>query len=256
MTDVTSHAPGAFCGVELATTDPSAAKEFYGKLFGWTFLDLDTGPGGVYTTFKLKGRDVATAYTLDSKRTPGVPPHWMLYVASADADETVRRSVALGGSVVKGAFDVFDIGRMAVLRDPTDAVYSVWQAKTHAGIGIHDEPGAFCWGQLNATDTAKAKAFYTALFGWTERTGSGDGMTYTEWNLGATPIGGMMEMPKGSGGPPHWLAYFAVDDCDAAAAKASALGARTYVPPTDVPGTGRFAVFADPQGATFAIYRG
>jgi predicted enzyme related to lactoylglutathione lyase len=80
-------------------------------------------------------------------------------------------------------------------------------------------------------------------------------MTYTEWELGGRPIGGMMAMPKETGGPPHWLPYFAVADCDATAKQAATLGARTYVPPSDIPGTGRFAVFADPQGAAFAIYR-
>ncbi len=81
-------------------------------------------------------------------------------------------------------------------------------------------------------------------------------MTYTEWSLGGTPFGGMMALPPGALAPPHWLPYFAVTDCDASAAKAASLGAKTFVPPSDIPGTGRFAVLGDPQGATFAIYRG
>ena len=154
------------------------------------------------------------------------------------------------------AFDVMEYGRMAVLADPEGAGFCVWQARANAGIGIQNEPGAFCWGQLNTTDTAKAEAFYRGLFGWDAKTGSGGGMTYTEWSLGGTPFGGMMALPTGALAPPHWLAYFAVADCDATAAKAASLGAKTFVPPSDIPGTGRFAVFADPQGATFAIYKG
>jgi len=254
MPEVISHPPGAFCWIELATTEPNAAKEFYGKLFGWTFADMPTGPSEVYTIFKLKGRDVAAAYAIDPRQMPGIPPHWMVYIATADADATARRTAELGGAVMKDAFDVFDLGRMAVLKDPTGAVYCVWQARKNTGIGIHNEPGAFCWGQLDTSDTAKAEAFYTALFGWNAKTGTDGGMTYTEWRLGGVPIGGMMALPPGAGAPPHWLAYFAVDDCDASATKAAALGATTHVPPTDIPGTGRFAVFADPQGAAFAIY--
>jgi predicted enzyme related to lactoylglutathione lyase len=64
-----------------------------------------------------------------------------------------------------------------------------------------------------------------------------------------------MEFPTGATAPPYWLTYFAVADCDAMAARAFSLGAKTYVPPTDIPGVGRFAVLADSQGATFAIYR-
>ena len=255
MAEVTTHAPGAFCWIELGTSDQVAAKEFYGKLFGWTSRDDAMGPSEVYTTFQLKGRDVAAAFTLDPKRFAGIPPFWMLYMASPDADATARRAGELGGDVKMGPFDVMELGRMAVLSDPTGAAFSVWQGKTHRGLGIHDEPGAFCWGQLNTSDMAKAEAFYKALFGWAAKTGSDDTMTYTEWMLGGIPIGGMMALPPEAQAPPHWLAYFAVADCDAAAARAVSLGATTCVPPTDIPGTGRFAVFTDPQGAAFAIYR-
>ena len=255
MPEVTSHPPGAFCWIELGTTDQNAAKAFYGKLFGWTFVDTPIGPGGVYTVFKLKGRDVAAAYTLDPKQQPAMPPHWMLYVATADADASAKQCAKLGGEVMMGAFDVFDLGRMAVLKDPTGAVCNAWQAGKNTGLGVHNEPGAFCWGQLNTSDTAKAEAFYTALFGWTAKTGSGGGMTYTEWALGGVPIGGMMALPPDAAAPPHWLAYFAVADCNETAARAAALGAVTHVPPTDIPGVGPFAVFSDPQGAAFAIYR-
>jgi len=255
MAEVLSHAPGTFCWIELGTTDQKGAKEFYGKLFGWTFEDQQMGPGMTYTTFLLKGRRVAAAYTLDPKMQPGAPPNWMPYVATADADATARRVRELGGKVMADPFDVMDYGRMAVLTDPTGAVLSVWQARTHPGIEIHNEPGAFCWGQLNTSDTTKAEAFYAALFGWGAKTGSDGGMTYTEWLVGGTPIGGMMGLPKEAQAPPHWLAYFAVADCDATAARAASLGATTCVPPTDITGTGRFAVFTDPQGAAFAIYR-
>ena len=51
------------------------------------------------------------------------------------------------------------------------------------------------------------------------------------------------------------VSYFQVDDADAAVKKASALGAKVHMPPTDIPGTGRFAVLADPQGANFALIK-
>jgi len=255
MAEVDSHVPGAFCWLELGTSDQKGAKEFYSKLFGWTMHDQDMGPDGTYTIFRLKGRDVAAGYQLDPKKMPGVPPHWMTYVATADADATARRSGELGGKVTMPPFDVGPLGRMAVLTDPQGGIFSVWQAKGHGGIGIHNEPGSFCWGQLNTSDPAKAETFYRGLFGWGAKTGSDGGMTYTEWLLGGAPIGGMMAMPKEAQAPPHWLPYFAVADCDASAARAASLGATTCVPPTDIPGTGRFAVFTDPQGAAFAIYR-
>lgn len=256
MSIVTAHPPGAFCWVELGTTDQNAAKAFYGNLFGWGFSDMDMGPNGVYTIFNLKSQDVAAGYTLDPQQMAGVPPHWMLYIATADADAAVQRCTALGGEVVMPAFDVFDKGRMAVLKDPTGGVHSVWQSKTNTGIGICNEPGSFCWGQLNTSDTAAAQTYYTAMFAWGANTSSNDAMAYTEWTLAGVPFGGMMALPPGVPSPSHWLAYFAVEDCDASTAKAVSLGATACVPPTDIPGTGRFSVLTDPQGAFFALYRG
>jgi uncharacterized protein len=52
--------------------------------------------------------------------------------------------------------------------------------------------------------------------------------------------------------PAHWLAYFAVEDCDAAVATARANGGSVFVPPMDIP-PGRFSVLADPHGAIFAV---
>ena len=198
MPEVATHPPGAFCWIELGTTDQNAAKDFYGKLFGWTFEDNES-PGMTYTMFKLREKYAAACYTLDAAKMPGVPPHWMLYIATDDADASARRVGELGGKVTAPAFDVMEFGRMAILADPQGGNFCVWQAKLNKGIGVHNEPGAFCWGQLNTTDTAKAEAFYTALFGWQAKTGTGGGTTYTESLLGGNPTGGLLALP--SGGP-------------------------------------------------------
>ena len=83
---------------------------------------------------------------------------------------------------------------------------------------------------------------------------SGD---YTTLLVNGQPIGGIMPMPKDipASAPSHWLVYFASADVDATAAKVAKGGGKIMVPPMDIPGTGRFAVFADPQGAVFAVIR-
>ena len=81
-------------------------------------------------------------------------------------------------------------------------------------------------------------------------------MTYTSFINGERPAGGMYEpTPEMGDIPPHWLAYFAVDDTDAMVKKAGELGATTIVPPMDIPDTGRFAIIQDPQGAAFGIIK-
>lgn len=113
--------------------------------------------------------------------------------------------------------------------------------------------GRFDWYDLMTNDLAAAKAFYSATIGWkTTKWEQGD---YEMWTVGEQPIGGVMALPaeaKASGTPPHWMAYIETDDIDATVKKAEKLGGRVYVPPTDIPTVGRFAVLADPQGATFA----
>jgi len=113
--------------------------------------------------------------------------------------------------------------------------------------------------QLNAKDTAKAKAFYPALLGWKVQDdpmpAAMGGGEYTTWLKADGPAGGMMAMPGGQAAPSHWLSFFAVTDVDATHTKALSLGGTSYVPPTDIPGTGRFSVLADTTGAAFALIK-
>jgi predicted enzyme related to lactoylglutathione lyase len=259
MAEFTSHPPGTFCWPELATTDQKAAVTFYRALFGWELNEQPMGPGETYSLFQMRGKDVGAAYTMrPEERQQNIPPHWNAYVSVANADETVNRAKELGAKVFAPPFDVMDAGRMAVLQDPTGAVFQVWQPKKHIGVKIAREPGALTWTELATNDTGAAKKFYTSLFGWKEKTSTGGGMTYTEFSVGDTPQGGMMEINeqmKSMHVPPNWLNYFQVADCDATANKAKELGAKLLVPPQDIPNTGRFSVIQDPQGAVFAIYK-
>jgi uncharacterized protein len=251
MTTVTSIPPGGFCWVELGTTDQKAAKGFYQGLFGWTADDRPIGPDAVYTMWKLRDRDVGAAYTLRPEQQ-GAPPHWMLYVAVASADEAARKAESLGAKMVAPPFDVMDVGRMAVFEDPTGAHLSIWEARIHKGFGVVDEPGAFCWGELMTKDTAKAARFYTQLCGWGTKPDAKTG--YTEWTQGGRSIGGMLQIqPEWGSMPPNWGAYFQVNDCDQTVAKVKELGGRAEMEPRDLPGTGRFAFLSDPQGAHFLV---
>jgi len=250
MTQVDKHDPGSFSWPELATNNPAAAKTFYASLFGWGFDDSPAGPDMVYTTLKKNGRSVGALYQ-DPKQT-NIPPHWNTYVTVASADASAKKAKGLGGNVVAEPFDVMEYGRMAVIQDPTGAMICVWEPKNHIGAQVVNEPGALCWAELDTTDTGAAQKFYTGLFGW----GAKVSPEYTEWQKGDTSIGGMMKIPKEWGPvPPNWLVYFASDDVDATAAKASKSGGKAIVPPTNIPDMGRFAVLADPQGAAFAVFR-
>ena len=114
--------------------------------------------------------------------------------------------------------------------------------------------GAFSWNELLTTDVAAARKFYGQLLGWQFKDmPMGEG-TYTVVSAGGKDIGGIMNTPPAAKGmPPTWGAYVTVDDVDARADQAKKLGGQLLVPPTDIPGVGRFAVIQDPQGATISL---
>ena len=260
MPEFTKHLPGTFAWPELATTDQKGAKAFYSALFGWTPDDQPMGPDEVYTIFKLRGLDVGAGYTMRKEELAmGLPPHWNSYVTVENVDESAKKAESLGAKVVAGPFDVMDAGRMAVLIDPTGAAFQIWQANRNIGARILGENNALVWTELTTSDTNAAEKFYTALLGWTPKhSAPGSPMPYTEFTVkgGDRPSVGMMAKPPHMPPdmPSFWIPYFMVADVDASVASAQKLGAQVHFGPQDIPGTGRFAVIADPQGAAFSIF--
>lgn len=113
--------------------------------------------------------------------------------------------------------------------------------------------GRFVWHELLTTDTAAAAAFYPKVVPW--RTQPSNMPGYTIWMSAQAQVGGLMALPSEAGdSPPHWLVYIGTPNVDATCSQAQGLGARVVKPPGDIPNVGRFAVLADPQGATFALF--
>jgi predicted enzyme related to lactoylglutathione lyase len=255
MSEATHQAIGRWCWPELAANDIESAKNFYGSLLGWEAFDVPTAMG-FYTIFRIGGQDCAAAYAMSAEQLErGLPVQWRNYVKVASADAAAENVKRLGGSVVAGPFDVEGIGRMASLKDPMGVGFAVWQDGSHHGTAVQGAPGAHCWTERMTRDPGATKAFFTGLFGWTAKDKDDFGFTYTEFYLGAAPVGGMMPMagPEWEGVPDHFMQYFLVENCDAGADRATELGAKVCVPPCDIPTVGRFAILDDPQGATFAI---
>jgi hypothetical protein len=248
------YAPGTFCWADLGTHDAGDAKRFYTALFGWTAEDRPMGPGAFYTMLTHQGRAVAALYPQDPTSGAGAP-HWLNYISVDSASDAARRTRELGGTVVVETFDVLDVGRMALVQDATGAVVALWQPRRHIGAGIIGDTGAMCWNELATIDTGRAEAFYAGLFGWSAMTRQLGEMRYTTFTRNGEPCGGMQAIDPSRGAvSPHWLVYFAVNDCDGQAALVQSLGGSVRLPPADVPGVGRFAFVADPQGATFALF--
>jgi hypothetical protein len=133
MAEFTVPKHGELCWYELNSQDVEKAKEFYQGLFGWkieqskvtemAYSEIhrgDTAIGGMMQIDKQWGENWEK-----------IPTHWMTYIAVNNCDETLEKITANGGNVCVPAFDAPNVGRMAVVNDPSGATFSVIQFFAH-----------------------------------------------------------------------------------------------------------------------------
>lgn len=122
---------------------------------------------------------------------------------------------------------------------------------------MSDKNGNFVWYDLITTDAKAAESFYKSVLDW-EAKDAGVAKPYTIFSVGETRVAGMMQIDQHecpAGMQPCWSGYIWVDDVDACAGKIEAAGGRVRRPGEDIPGVGRFAVVADPDGAVFQLFK-
>lgn len=250
MTVVDRYKHGSFCWAELGSPEPAVTTRFYSGLF-----DLGIHHGKGYTILTKRGRDVVAIHRMRAdEEARGEVPRWMPFVNVDSIDRAMARVEPRGGQVIVPPREVYDSGRMAVLADPSGARLALWQAVSHAGAGLIDEPATMCWWELNTRDADEAGVFYSDVIGWRRAERAVESTRYTDFFVGERKVGGMLQMTEAWGSmASHWMTYFRVEDCDEGAALAARLGGAIVVAPSDIPPVGRFAVLSDPHGGIFSI---
>jgi uncharacterized protein len=246
-----AYHPGKFVWFEHASNDIAKARGFYEKLFGWNTEMMATGGGDPYPVIH-NGDDGIGGY---AKAPAGSSPQWLAYLSVTDVDSSYKAALAAGAKSLTAPTDYGSAGRAATLADPTGGVFAVWKGAQ----GDPDEKakapeGSFFWNELSTGDDQKALAFYEKVFGFKHDAMPMPEGTYYVLKQGDKGGAGLYK-PKTTGQPTMWTPYVRVADADASAAKAKSLGATIVASPTDIPNIGRFAVFADPQGAVLAIMK-
>jgi predicted enzyme related to lactoylglutathione lyase len=127
--------PGTFVGAEIVnesnavvwnelnTRDPEAAKAFYGEVFGWSFAEREFETG-TYNSIKAGEDSVGGMIDITGRAPDEVPPHWLVYFAVDDVDATVTKVKETGGGVALEPFDIAEVGRIAIVKDPFEAVFA------------------------------------------------------------------------------------------------------------------------------------
>ena len=114
---------GFFHWNELMTPDVEKAKTFFADSVGWTFEGMPMGPeGGTYWLAMVDGKPAAGLMAMQGIVPEGVPPHWMSYLCVDDIDARLKKLEGAGGTIIREAFDIPNVGRIAIIADPTGAV--------------------------------------------------------------------------------------------------------------------------------------
>lgn len=244
-----------FCWIELLTEDIDAARDFYGRVIGWTEAPAPGDRG--YRIFSAAQIPVAGLMRLpDEAKGQGARPSWMGYISCGDIDAEVAAVAAAGGKIWRAPETLADIGRFAVVSDPLGAAYCLWQdmgAQKPAEVPPMT-PGHVGWHELFTENVDAAMDFYAARYGWTKTQDLDMGPmgVYRLFATGGMAVGGMMKRPEQIP-QAFWGYYFVVDALDAAIERVEQAGGTKLMGPAEVPGGAWIAQFFDPQGAYFAL---
>lgn len=245
---------GQFVWRESVSTKAESSCSFYKALFGWTLKEMPMD-GSTYALAHAGEKQVGGIMPMP-KMAEGTPSHWMGYVAVDDVDATAVKCTEAGGKVVMPPRDIPNMGRFAILQDPTGAHISAWKSKTPPSETAQAGPpanGEFCWEQLATSDPAAATAFYAKVFGWTSKPFM-DNAEVSTMSAGSTQIATIMKAPPGV--PSHWLTFVVVGKLADANARVIELGGKVLMPEIPVPNMGAFSVVQDTAGATIGLFEG
>lgn len=245
MPAISTFRPGQPRWIELGSTDPQRAQDFYGPLLGWTFSGSDAAFGG-HVDCAANGSPVAGI-------SPGDTNEWLVFLSVDDATAT-RDAAEHNGAHAVVLDDVGERGRMLILVDPTGATIGGWQARTFSGFETMYEQNSAVWFELVTDDFDTASQFYRTVFGWSlDVLSDTDDFRFSTFGTGDDAVAGIEDgshyLENESS---HWVVYFLTTDTDSTVERAIELGATLRSAAEDTP-YGRLAELSDPAGARFRV---
>jgi len=246
---------GKFVWMDLVTGDVKAARDFYGKLFGWQF-EGEESKSTPFTLVKQGGTPIAGIVYYEKMDPAQQQARWLSYLSVPDVDrasDIVRQS---GGEIFVEPRDLPQRGRIAVVLDPQKVPFGLLKATGGDPTEEKVTPFRWMWHELWTTDTTGAFLFYQKIFGYIKESMvlSVQRGTYTILKTGDTPQAGMAQIIQ-EGVKPIWLPYVNVEDPAAIAVRTLTLGGKVLIAPSDSIRNGTVAIVADPTGGIVAIQK-
>ena len=253
---------GDFIWYELMTPDAEGAKAFYDAVVGWNISEGAPEFGGYRMIGRSDGGNAGGVLPLtDEMQQHGARPTWLGYVSVADVDQAVAAIEQAGGKGLMPAFDIPNVGRIALVADPQGAPFYVMRATPPEPKAQSDafSPSAeqrVGWNELSTTDPVSARKFYTGQFGWgsDEFIDMGELGEYRFLEQDGTRIGALCGVMQGQ--QPKWRFYFRVPSIAKAKDTAEQKGGTIHMGPHQVPTGDYIVIGSDPQGAEFALVGG
>src|SRR6266567_3308705 len=262
--DSATSTGGEFIWYELITPDPVCAKAFYDAVVGWNIEAQPSGEMDYRMIGRADGRMAGRVMRLtDEMASHGARPIWLGYINVDDVDASVASVERAGGKVLLAAFDIPDIGRIAMVTDPQGAPFYVMKPVPPAGRE-NEKSDVFSpsaeqrvgWNELSTSDPAAARKFYGDEFGWTsdDFMPMGEMGEYRFLKQNDQQIGAICGVSPGQ--HPQWRYYIRVPSVEAAKAAAENGGGSIRMGPHQVPTSDWIVIGSDPQGAEFALVGG
>ena len=253
---------GDFIWYELMTPDAEGAKAFYDSVVGWMISDPEPAYNGYRMIGRSDGKFAGGVLPLTQEmQQHGARPTWLGYICVPDVDASVASIEQGGGKALMPAFDIPNVGRVAMVTDPQGAPFYIMKPippsndpDAKSDVFSVDQPQRVRWNELATSDPDAGLDFYRREFGWGQDgdMDMGEMGKYRFIQSNGVNIGAVMRKPPQL--PVSlWTYYIGVDDIDRAVDAIKAGGGQIFNGPMEIPG-GEFALNAmDPQGASFGL---
>jgi predicted enzyme related to lactoylglutathione lyase len=241
--------PGKFVWADLVTDDVPSARQFYAKLFGWTFWDA-----GGYMIALNDGRPLAGIFQRPRPKDRVAEPRWFGYISVGDVNRAQRAATNSGGRVLAPPQNMPKRGEQAVFADPEGAVFGVVKSRSGDPADFLPDVGDWVWIELVSRDAKKASNFYRAVAGYdiveNESARAGD---YVFVSGGYARAAAVTLLPERAKAQPTWLLFVRVKDLASSLASAKQLGGKVLLEPRPDLFRGKLAVVTDPTGAAVGL---